>query len=125
MWIFHVRECNDVCMFQKYYCNSQPLNTLKIKLTAPNAIYLPHIEVMMYNASSQTLMCISRDTPATTVIWKRNGVVINDDGYKKIQIIIDGKYQNQLIGNFDIAGITCQVSNSIGSSQIYPIIGKV
>ena len=78
----------------------------------------------MYNASSQTLMCISRDNPATTVIWKRNGVVINDDGYKKIQIIIDGKYQNQLIGIFDIAGVICQVSNSIGSSQIYPIIGK-
>ena len=86
---------------------------------------------MRHNASSHTLTCVSRYSPATTVIWRRNGVVIDDDGlYKGIQILplkypylVD--YHNQLVGNFNIAGITCQVSNTIGSSLIYPIIGKV
>ena len=37
------------------------------------------------------------------------------------------QYQNQLIltGTSNIAGITCQISNTIGSSVIYPIIGKM
>ena len=92
---------------------------------------MPQLQEMMYNASSHTLTCISRQSPATTVIWRRNGVVIDDDGlYKRTQIISLThpnlvKYHNQLVGNFNIAGITCQVSNTIGSSLIYPIIGKV
>lgn len=88
---------------------------------------------MVYNATSHMLTCISRGSPATTVIWRRNGVVINDDGglpHEKTQRInLAGRdydrlqYQNQLIGDFSIAGITCQVSNTIASSQVYPIIG--
>ena len=88
---------------------------------------------MVYNDnSSHSLTCISRGSPATTVIWRRNGVVIGDLRYKKTQIITLTRqlyyyrldYQNQFIGDFNIAGITCQVSNTVGSSQIYPITGE-
>lgn len=95
---------------------------------------MPRIEQMVYNTSSHTLTCISSGSPATTVIWRRNGVVIDDDGgaYERAQTLIFSthyyfEYQNQLIinGNLNIAGVTCQISNTIGSSQIYPIIGKI
>ena len=93
---------------------------------------MPHIERMVYNASSHTLTCISTGSPATTVIWRRNGVVINtdEDVYEREQMLIFSprpyKYHNQLIiidSALSIAGVTCQISNTIGSSQIYPIIG--
>ena len=89
---------------------------------------------MVYNVTSHTLTCISRGSPATTVIWRRNGVVINGGLlYEKTQMIKLGRrdhydrlqYQNQLIGDFSIAGITCQVSNTIASSQVYPVIGMI
>ena len=86
---------------------------------------------MVYNTTSHILTCISAGSPATTVIWRRNGVVIDVDvdvNYEREQMISShGQYQNQLIliGTANIAGITCQISNTIGSSQIYPIIGKI
>ena len=85
---------------------------------------------MVYNASSHTLTCISTGSPATTVIWRKNGVVINTDGdvYEREQMITrSSNYHNQLIiidSALSIAGVTCQISNTIGLSQIYPIIGK-
>lgn len=91
--------------------------------------YVPKLQEMVYDASSHTLTCISRDSPPTNVIWKRNGVIFDDDG-GPIQILsvtdtYQIQYHSQLIGDFNIAGITCQVANTIGSSQSYPIIGKV
>ena len=62
-------------------------------------------------------------------------MVINTDGdvYEKEQMIILStpqayEYHNQLIisdSALSIAGVTCQISNTLGSSQIYPIIGKI
>ena len=111
-------EIYGYCMHAKLFSNAD-LN-----------LYVPHIEQMVYNASSHTLTCISSGSPATIVIWRRNGVVINDDEdvYERTQVIprtSQSEYKNQLTGDFNIAGITCQVSNTIGSSQIYPIIGKL
>ena len=88
---------------------------------------------MVYNASSHTLTCISTKSPATTVIWRKNGVVINTDGdvYEREQMLLFSsysyEYHNQLIivdSSSSIAGVTCQISNTIGLSQIYLIIGK-
>ena len=108
-------EIYGYCMHAKLFSNAD-LNS-----------YVPRIEQMVYNASSHTLTCISRGSPATIVIWRRNGVVINDDEdvYERTQVISHisrSEYKNQLTGDFNIAGITCQVSNT---SQIYPIIGKL
>ena len=101
-------------------------------INAVSKLFVPCIEEMAYDISSHTLTCISSRSPATTVIWRKNGEVITDNGgrYKRTQVITiteiaSSEYQNQLIGDFNIAGITCQVSNTIGSSQIYPIIGKI
>jgi hypothetical protein len=88
---------------------------------------------MVYNVTSHTLTCISRYSPATTVIWRRNGVIINDGGvYEREQMLLihhnDFEYHNQLTiidSTLSIAGVTCQVSNTLGLSQIYPIIGKM
>jgi hypothetical protein len=88
---------------------------------------------MIYNVTSHTLTCISTGSPATTVIWRRNGVIINTDGdvYEREQMLIIHyyfEYHNQLIiidSTLSIAGVTCQVSNTLGLSQIYPIIGKM
>ena len=95
--------------------------------------YVPRIERMVYNATSHTLTCISTRSPATTVIWRRNGVVINTDEnvYEREQMLIFSslfEYHNQLIiidSTLSIAGVTCQISNTLGLSQIYPIIGKI
>ena len=95
---------------------------------------MPYIHQMVYNATSHTLTCISGGSPATTVIWRRNGVIINDgDGYERKQVLIFPppsrfEYYNQLIiikDTLNTAGVTCQISNTIGSSQTYPIIGKI
>ena len=114
------------------------------KLTMACAIYISYsillitgygilyIEKMEYNASSQTLTCISAGSPATTVTWTRGNGEVIDDGieFEKTQIIKNkqtSEYLNKLtslVSDFNFAGITCQVSNSLGSSQIYPIIGK-
>ena len=56
--------------------------------------------------------------------------VDRDVHYERAQMITlspNTRYQNQLIlnGTLNIAEITCQISNTIGSSQIYPIIGKI
>ena len=57
-------------------------------------------------------------------------MVINTDGdvYEREQMITrSSNYHNQLIiidSALSIAGVTCQISNTIGLSQIYPIIGK-
>ena len=63
-------------------------------------------------------------------------MVINTDGdvYEREQMLIFSifhyyfEYHNQLIiidSALSIAGVTCQISNTIGLSQIYPIIGKI
>ena len=58
-------------------------------------------------------------------------MVINTDGdvYEREQMITrPSNYHNQLIiidSALSIAGVTCQISNTIGLSQIYPIIGKI
>ena len=83
---------------------------------------------MVYNATSHTLTCISAGSPATTVIWRRNGVVIDVDGdVYHVERPSHNQYQNQLTltGASNIAGITYQISNTIGLSLIYPIIGKM
>ena len=89
---------------------------------------------MVYNTTSHTLTCISTRSPATTVIWRRNGAIISDgDGYEREQVLIfpthyHFEYHNQLIiikDTLNTAGVTCQISNTIGSSQTYPIIGKI
>ena len=100
-----------------------------ISLNADLNGHVPHIERMVYSATSHTLACISRGSPTTTVIWRRNGVVIDVDGdvyYERTPFSSYIQYQNQLIliGSSIIPEITCQISNNIGSSQIYPIIGN-
>lgn len=88
-----------------------------------------NVERMEYDISSQTLTCTSSGSPATTVTWRMNGEVIHDDRvrFEKTKILnnsLNAEYLNRLkflTSDFNIAGITCQVSNSLSSSQNYPI----
>ena len=117
---------------QYYYCKRHTRLVFSlaviISLNTDLNTYVPRIERMVYNATSYTLTCISAGSPATTVIWRRNGVIIDADGdVYYAQFLPHIQCHNKLIltGTSNIAGITCQISNTIGSSLIYPIIGKI
>ena len=79
------------------------------------------------NTSVFTLNCISMDSPATTVIWTKDGEVLS--GYVTYQILRDGRTAtydsflnieaatpDELIGTY-----TCRVLNSAGQSNMEQI----
>ena len=82
------------------------------------------IESLIYSANqslnTQTLTCISTGGPATTVLWKRNGILINQMYLAQFQRIIDAEtsvYENVLcLGSKSPVNITgkysCLVSNA-------------
>ena len=72
-----------------------------------------------------TLICTSTGGPATTVTWKRDGVVITHDAtYQQTKSLVDpvtGTYQRVLtiypsVGQSDIVGtFSCTVENARGN----------
>ena len=90
---------------------------------------------MIYESSSQTLICTSTGGPVDSVTWSRDDTPLVVDGttYEHSQIITDtdtATYQNRLRivdKSATLSGIyTCSVGNSRGSTSVpVEIAGKL
>ena len=88
----------------------------------------PNITSLTFNGSSNTLTCTSTGGPATTVTWRRDGVVITLNGtYQQTKRVVDpveGTYQtvltiNPSVSQSDIFGTySCKVENARGRSSM-------
>ena len=88
----------------------------------------PNITSLTFDGSSNTLTCTSTGGPATTVTWRRDGVVITLNAtYQQTKTIIDlvdSTYQNVLtidpsVSHSDIVGTyNCTVENVRGRSSM-------
>ena len=85
----------------------------------------PSITNLTYNKQSRTLTCTSTGGPATTVTWRRDGVVITAT-YQQTKRVVDpvtGTYQIVLTidSSLDQSSIVgtynCTVENDRGSSS--------
>ena len=87
----------------------------------------PNITDVTYNNQSRTLTCTSTGGPATTVTWRRDGVVITLNAtYQQTKSVNDpvaGTYQtlltiNSSVDQSDILGpYSCTVKNDRGNSS--------
>ena len=87
----------------------------------------PTVNTLTYNEQSRTLTCTSTGGPATTVTWRRDGVVITLNAtHQQIKRVVDpvnGTYRtvltiNSLVGQSDIVGTyNCTVENARGESS--------
>ena len=88
---------------------------------------LPEVTSVNYNHYSNTLTCISTGGPATTVTWRRDGVVITLNAtYQQTQALTNATtstYQTVLaidpsVDQSDIVGTyNCTVENARGESS--------
>ena len=73
------------------------------------------------------VVCYTMNSPPTTVVWKRDGKIIDvgADEFATLQIVVDHRnshYRNVLVITdvFDIMGnitYTCEIENMIGSTD--------
>ena len=87
----------------------------------------PNITSLTYNNQSRTLTCTSTGGPATTVTWRRDGVVITLNAtYQQNKSLVDsvnGTYQTVLTidPSLDLSSIegtySCTVENDRGNSS--------
>ena len=87
----------------------------------------PNVTSLTFDVLSTTLTCTSTGGPATTVTWRRDGVVITlNDTHQQTKRIVDavnGTYQTVLtidpsMGWSDIEGTyNCTVENDRGESS--------
>ena len=95
----------------------------------------PSVASLRYDNQSRTLTCTSTGGPATTVTWRRNGVVITlNTTHQQTKRVVDtvmGTYQTMLtidssVSSSDIVGTyNCTVENARGrSSRIAVISGN-
>ena len=87
----------------------------------------PNVTGLTFDDQSRTLTCTSTGGPATTVTWRRDGVVITlNDTHQQTKRIVDsvnGTYQTVLtidpsVGWSDIVGTyNCTVENDRGESS--------
>ena len=83
------------------------------------------LDINSDSRSPFTLNCTSSGSPATTVTWTKDGVVLRASGtYQMTQVLQDGvtaTYSNLLVvraGPYAVIGdYSCEVSNSIGSDR--------
>ena len=88
----------------------------------------PNVTSLILNGQSRTLTCTSTGGPATTVTWKRDGVVITPDAtYQQTKRLVDpvaGTYQtvltiDPLVDQSGIVGTySCTVENARGESSM-------
>ena len=88
----------------------------------------PSITSLTFNGQSNSLTCISSGGPATTVTWRRDGVVITPNAtYQQTKRIVDtvaGTYQTVLtidpsVGqNGTVGTYNCTVENDRGTSSV-------
>ena len=94
----------------------------------------PSVTSLTYNNQSRTLTCTSTGGPATTVTWRRNGVVITLNAThqqtKTLVNSVNGTYQtvltidssvrlSSLVGNY-----SCTVENIRGTSSKSVFVGE-
>ena len=94
----------------------------------------PSVTSLTYNNRSRTLTCTSTGGPATTVTWRRNGVVITLNAtHQQTKTLVDsvnGTYQtvltidssvrpSSLVGNYN-----CTVENIRGMSSKSVFVGE-
>ena len=83
----------------------------------------PSIVSLTLDQQDSSLICVSTGGPATTVIWKRNDIIILSDGngdYQQIQTVLDTQtatYENKLFSNELVGNFTCTVINSRGRAE--------
>ena len=107
--------------------------TIEALLSYASSLYFndtgsPNITSLTFNGSSNTLTCTSIGGPATTVTWRRNGVLITLNAtYQRTKRVVDpvsGTYQTVLTidpseGHSDIFGsYNCTVDNARGRSSM-------
>ena len=81
--------------------------------------------VVNTNNSKFTLNCTSTDSPATTVIWTKDGELLSDYSYLMHQILRDGvtsTYENLIDIDADLDELvgmySCSILNSAGVSNV-------
>ena len=84
----------------------------------------PNVTSLTFNRQSRTLTCTSTGGPATTVTWRRNGVVITLNAtYQQTNRIVDtvgGTYQTVLTIDSSVGfmgAYNCTVENTRGKSS--------
>ena len=87
----------------------------------------PNVTSLTFDDQSKTLTCTSTGGPATTVTWRRDGVVITRNAThqqtKRLVDAVNGTYQTVLtfdpsVGWSDIVGTyNCAVENDRGESS--------
>ena len=88
----------------------------------------PRVTSLYYTSSTTnvTFTCTSRNSPATTVTWMKDGDTLDIDGekYKTYQTVTNRRtstYENTLVVDGVIENITgnytCKVTNKFGSSS--------
>ena len=95
---------------------------------------LPNVTNLTFDEKSRTLTCTSTGGPATTVIWRRDGVVITLNAThqqtKRLVDPVNGTYQTVLTIDQSVGQITgtyynCTVENAGGkSSETVVVPGK-
>ena len=95
----------------------------------------PVVTSLRYDSQSRTLTCTSTGGPATTVTWRRDGVVITLSAtHQQAKRVVDpvaGTYQTVLtidpsVSPSDIVGAyNCTVENARGRSSMTVIVGKL
>ena len=96
----------------------------------------PNVTSLNFNRQSSTLACTSTGGPATTVTWRKDGVVlILNATYQQTKSLVDpvvGTYQTMLtidpsVGQSNIGGTyNCTVENDRGeSSRTVVVIGEI
>ena len=88
----------------------------------------PDVTSLTFNSLTNTLTCTSTGGPATTVTWRRDGVVITLNATyqqtKRVVDLVSGTYQTILtidpsVGQSDIYGTyNCTVENARGESSM-------
>ena len=95
----------------------------------------PNVTNLTFDDESRTLTCTSTGGPASTVTWRRDGVVITPNAThqqtKRLVDSVNGTYQTVLtidpsVGFSDIVGTySCTVENDRGeSSETVDVPGK-
>ena len=94
----------------------------------------PSVTSLTYNDQSKTLTCTSTGGPATSVTWRRDGVLITLNAThqqtKKLVDSVNGTYQTILtidpsVGQSDIVGTyNCTVENDRGEASETVVVGE-
>ena len=111
------------------YCSQITFNSYlplpAVPLSLPTTV-APNISNLTYNHVNRTVTCESTGSPATTVSWMKDGLLLTTDGstgYTLTQTVTDrpsSTYSNVLTVSETATGgvagtYTCNVTNDLGS----------